>query len=58
MTPTCICWWCEDEGTVLMELFSLGQTHREWFCEKDAADFERNCWHRVEPAEGEQLALL
>jgi hypothetical protein len=29
---------------------------RAWFCEKDAADFERNCWTRVEPA-GEQLAL-
>jgi hypothetical protein len=30
---------------------------RAWFCEKDAADFERNCWTHVEAGAGEQMTL-
>jgi hypothetical protein len=62
VTGTCICWWCEEPGTVLLELYSLGETKREWFCEKDAKQFQGMCWTRVSPNSGgndeePQLAL-
>lgn len=48
MTRTCVCWWCEKPGTVLMELVgSCAGDRREWFCAEDAKQFD-NCWTRVE----------
>ena len=55
-TRSCICWWCEEAGTVLLELHSLGEVKREWFCEKDARDFEKVAWRRVD--EEPQLGLF
>ena len=58
MTQTCVCWWCEEPGTVELELLhSCAGDSREWFCEKDAAAFERMCWQRVKAQVGEQLEL-
>lgn len=65
MTETCICWWCEEPGTVEMELVNCcAGDRRARFCEKDAVEFARAGWQRVTPGlrtnfgtSGEQLAL-